>query len=395
MHATHPDDTPPACGAKPSCCSRILLVKCCCSVVEASAATGIPPLTHVEIESCPNLSARAIRVLVAPAVQQHQQQQHVHAPASSQDGPGRPQQQQLQQLQRPAYPHLQQLTLTYSGTRSASQVVLPVDLMQAAMPRLQELRVSGLGGTYGFMCSVPARTKAATLPGWPQLQVLHVGGYFGASFGSLSRPVHGGTSLVNDALLLQIAGRSPCLHELDLSATMVTPRGLLALATALAAQQPPGEHHQQQQQGEGLMTAGGEGAAAARGRQAQHNNAAADGDDAADAQEQAAVAAVQGALRLRRVQLDGSRLANNEGLHMLGRLCCETLEEVVVRNSGAAVSDGGVRSLAACTRLQSIDLTSSAVTDAGVCVCVGRRVAAVGVVLEACARVCGGCPGEK
>lgn len=94
---------------------------------------------------------------------------------------------------------------------------------------------------------------------------------------------------MTDKVLLQLAGKSPLLEDVDLSGCQVTCDGLADLAAALAA----------------------------------HTNAAPGG----------AAGAASG-LRLRSVDISRGRLADDDGLTMLGQLCADTLQELTARNAG-------------------------------------------------------------
>jgi hypothetical protein len=239
---------------------------------------------------------------------------------------------------------------------------LQLDTMQAAMPNLQELRLSGLGGMYGF--TLAAGRGSAVLPGWPQLRSLHLGAHVSQSPGGLTMRLQVGASTVSDAVLMAVASRSPLLEELDLTASRVTPVGLSALASALAAARPRAPA-----QRSSSPAAPAADAAAARSVQ----------DDDDDAQDEAAPGAADapvvpagavGGLRLKRLQLNLCKaLACDEGLVTVGRVCCDTLEQLVVRSAGPALGDEGVRGLRACTRLESLDIKGSSVTGAGAYVC--------------------------
>lgn len=307
----------------------------------------------------PSLAARAIKALCAPGA--------ALAAAASQDGAGSQQQPPHSPPAagalllppaappRAAFPRLTQLNLSYSATNSGGAAQLPLASMQAAMPALQELCVSGLGGAYGFAFPVPARGGTA-LPGWPALRVLHVGAHVGAKSifaggGAL------GASSVTDASLLQLAGRSPHLEELDLTGTKVTHDGLVGLATALAAAAP------RDARAAAAAPAAAAAAAAAGGGAAPAGPAAAAAGEEPEARAMAAIAAARGALRLKRAQLNLSALAGDDGVTVVAQLCSDSLEQLVVRST--ALGDVGVRALAGCARLHALDIRGSSVTEQG------------------------------
>lgn len=182
--------------------------------------------------------------------------------------------------------------------------------------------------------------------------------------GSMAR--HLGGSYVDNTLLLQLVGKSVRLQALDLSGCSVTPSGLLELAAAHAACR--GVDADAATGGAGPGATGGSGDAAAAAQRNTESTvvpAAAADDDGADAQQLAAAAAVQGALHIRDLQLDGSALASDEGLVAVGQCCCETLEQLVVRNAGRKLGDEGIRGLKGCTHLSTLDITGCSVTEEG------------------------------
>lgn len=208
----------------------------------------------------------------------------------------------------------------------------------------------------GWQVSVRA---PALLPGWPALESLHMDAALSASnAGSMLRQL--GRSYVDNTLLLQLVGKSIMLHALDLSGCSVGPAGLLELAAAHAA----------------CRAAAGPGAAGGCGNSAaaaQHGGgvpsagapAAAAGSSAAAGAAPPSTAAEHGALRVRDLQLDGSGLATDEGLIAVGQCCCDTLEQLVVRNAGRKLGDAGLRGLKGCTRLSTLDITGCSVTEKG------------------------------
>ena len=207
----------------------------------------------------------------------------------------------------------------------------------------------------GWLVSVRA---PASLPGWPALESLHVDAAPSAGHSSSIGRCLLGYSCVDNTLLLQLAGKSVGLQALDLSGCSVGPAGLLALAAAHAAGRTEGASG-----GRGVTSAGGVVAAAAE--RSAHNadaTAAAAADGAAQA---SATAVAHGALRVRDLQLDSSALATDEGLIAVGQCCCDTLEQLVVRNTGSKLGDAGIRGLKGCTRLSSLDITGCSVTEQG------------------------------
>jgi hypothetical protein len=180
--------------------------------------------------------------------------------------------------------------------------------------------------------------NAANLPGFPHLHTLHIGC---AMLQLPSGLLRSGTSYVTDACLLNMAGKSPNLADLDISGAHVSLQGLAALATALAA-------------------AGG-GSSSAASPPASSAAAAAAADEAEEG-----VASLPGSLPLKRLYINrSSKLACDEGLQLIGQLAGSSLQELVVRNAGATVGDEGLRGLLGCTNLTTLDITSSSVTEAG------------------------------
>jgi hypothetical protein len=185
--------------------------------------------------------------------------------------------------------------------------------------------------------------NAASLPGFPHLHTLHIGC---AMLQLPSGLLRSGTSYITDAVLLNLAGKSPNLTDLDISGAHVSRQGLMELAAALAG------------------AAGGSSTStttsAAPASSAAAASAAADGE--AEEEEQV----LQGSLPLQRLYINRcNKLACDEGLILIGQLAGASLQELVVRNAGATVGDEGLRGLVGCTGLTSLDITSSSVTEAG------------------------------
>jgi hypothetical protein len=185
--------------------------------------------------------------------------------------------------------------------------------------------------------------NAASLPGFPLLHTLHIGC---AMLQLPSGLLRSGSSDITDVCLLNIAGKSPNLTDLDISGAHVTRQGLMELAAALAQ-------------------AGGSSSSSALTSTAP---AAAGGDAAgAEAEEQQCM---PGSLPLQRLYINRcSKLACDEGLVLIGQLAGASLQELVVRNAGATVGDEGIRALVGCTGLTTLDITSSSVTEAGATRC--------------------------
>lgn len=234
----------------------------------------------------------------------------------------------------------------------------------------------------------------ASLPGFPALESLHVGCALSAPL-SGKMALHAGTSYVNNTVLLQLAGKSPKLHALDLSGCLVNADGLRELAAAHAACRPAAD----------ASTAAPVGTDAADADTAADDDADPASDSDSDAgsvgnnrvaraanftdgmtpEELAALARYdamcltrRGALRLRDLQLDGSALARDAGLVAVADCCSETLEQLVVRNAGARLGDDGISSLGRCKKLSTLDIAGCSVTEEGkkscqatvVCICV-------------------------
>lgn len=180
---------------------------------------------------------------------------------------------------------------------------------------------------------------------------------------------------MTDPVLLALAGKSLRLETLDLSGSLVTPDGLRQLAAAHAAGRPAAA---------AAATAGTAGASAA-------GLAAAGEAAAAPASAPAVVAGAAGAaLRVRDLQLDGSGLACDAGLVAVGECCCDSLEQLVVRNAGARLGDEGIRGLRACTKLAALDVAACSVTEEGEVAGQGGRHAAVVSTKGLLSRACSG-----
>jgi hypothetical protein len=150
-----------------------------------------------------------------------------------------------------------------------------------------------------------------------------------------------GTSYITDVVLLNLAGKSPKLTDLDISGAHVSRQGLMELAAALAA-------------------AGGSRSSSETLAAPAAAAAAADGE----AEEESGP--LPGSLPLQRLYINRcNKLACDEGLILLGQLAGSSLQELVVRNAGATVGDEGLRGLVGCTGLTALDVTSSSVTEAG------------------------------
>lgn len=196
----------------------------------------------------------------------------------------------------------------------------------------------------------------AVLPGFPALEELHVD----CNMSTLTNrmKVYSGTSNVNDALLLQLAGQSTKLRVLNLSGAPVTPAGLRQLAAAHAACRSAAA----------ATAASGSGAAAvAAGAAASHAGPGSPTTAPPAGSAGPAAAAADGALRVHDLQIDGSALATDEGLVAIGQCCCDTLEQLVVRGAGRKLGDEGLRGLQACRHLSTLSITGSSVTEAGEC----------------------------
>lgn len=126
-----------------------------------------------------------------------------------------------------------------------------------------------------------------------------------------------GSSYITDAVLMNLASKSPGLTDLDVSGSHVTAEGLAQLAAGLAA------------------IAGGDRAAVA-----QMAVTASAADAAADGSTVDPSAAAVGGLRLQRLYISRSKLAKDAGLQLIGQLCSDTLEELVVRNAGDPLATG-------------------------------------------------------
>jgi hypothetical protein len=191
--------------------------------------------------------------------------------------------------------------------------------------------------------------NAAALPGFPHLHTLHIGC---AMLQLPSGLLRSGTSYITDASLLNMAGKSPKLEDLDISGAHVTRDGLIALATAVAAASSSNEAG---------VAAAGHASAVDPAAAAAAAAAAAEGEEEREAY-------IAGSLPLQRLYINRcSKLACDEGLQLIGQLTSGNLQELVVRNAGATVGDDGLRGLVGCTGLTTLDITSSSVTEAGAC----------------------------
>lgn len=330
------------------------LTSCICSVLEAAAVTGCPRLKELVLDGCASLGQKAVSAL-CPSAEPAQPQAGTAADEEGQEaGQHQPPQQagsgQHAALERrPALPHLELLDLSHCAGLLGKPAKLQLDDMQAALPNLRVLKLTGLGGLYGWQAGI---RSAASLPGFPALESLHIGC-------DLSAPHNGrialraGSSYVNDAVLLALAGKSLRLATLDLTGCLVTPDGLRQLAAAHAAARPAAP-----------AAAGAAAGAPAAGQQAAAGAAAAAAGAAGQAPS-AAGAPGAAALRVRDLQLDGSGLACDAGLVAVGECCCDNLEQLVVRNAGARVGDEGIRGLRACMKLAALDVAACSVTEEG------------------------------
>eukprot|EP00775_Hariotina_reticulata_P009953 gene9953-10108_t len=244
------------------------------------------------------------------------------------------------------------------------------------MPSLEILKLSGLGGFYGWHGVV---RHAAKLTGFPKLHTLHIGcAMLQLPSGLLRR----GSSDINDQTLLQLAGKSCLLKDLDISGSHVTTAGFMALAESLAkcsaekaasarsalatTQAPKGGNIAAKVEAialhNSLLTAAG------RAPQTTADGvASADGESELVAVSgQPSAVSVDRALKLQRLYISHCEgLARDDGLMLIGQLCGPCLQELVVRNAGASIGDVGVRGLACCLNLTSLDITSSSVTEQG------------------------------
>lgn len=196
----------------------------------------------------------------------------------------------------------------------------------------------------------------ASLPGFPHLESLHIAAALTAANSSRMKLL-AGKSYVDDALLLQLAGKSCHLHILDLSGCSVTPTGLRQLAAAHAACRAA-------MAPESAAAATAATSLTTGGNSSSPTAAAAAGGAAGDAVS-AGAAAAEGGLQVRDLQLNGSALACDEGLLAVGECCYETLEQLVVRNAGAWLCDEGLRGLSGCSKLSALDITGCSVTEQG------------------------------
>jgi hypothetical protein len=186
------------------------------------------------------------------------------------------------------------------------------------------------------------------LPGFPHLHTLHIGC---AMLQLPSGLLRSGTSYITDACLLNIAGKSPNLTDLDISGAHVSRQGLLELAAALAE-------------------VGGSSSSSVATSAAPAASAA-----AADGEAEEEQRGLPGSLPLQRLYINRcNKLACDEGLILIGQLAGGSLQELVVRNAGASVGDEGLRGLVGCTGLTALDITSSSVTEAGETHCTSHNV---------------------
>lgn len=139
-----------------------------------------------------------------------------------------------------------------------------------------------------------------------------------------------GSSHVTDTVLLRLAGRSSQLCDLDISGANITLHGLSALAASIADAVEAGHGSDRAAAGTvGYDTAGAEQTGPGLAPPAAPSDAV-----SGHASEPTAARRAQ-SLPLKRLYISRCRsLARDAGLQMIGELCCDTLEDLVVRTAG-------------------------------------------------------------
>lgn len=198
--------------------------------------------------------------------------------------------------------NLKTLNLSASGDL-LGRISLPIEDLQHSCPLLERLLLNGLGGMYGWNPGPPLPARSAAHDGdRPRFAKLIV-----AEVGTCQTVMLSGTQLgtsyVTNPVLERLLHGSHALEELDIGGSRVTVDGLIHIS-----------------------------------------------EDAP----------------LRRLNVSRGSAASDECMEVIASLFTETLQEVDASHAGNRVTDKSLEVLRSCSRLVSLDVTSSAVTSHGV-----------------------------